>query len=114
MHYASLGFTTTPYGDGDGYGFADRDGVGLHLSAEGEPVHEHAAGVAYLYVDDADALYAQWTRPGIGGQTHPVHDTPYQLREGADVDPDGNLIRFGSPRPGADLPERIAEHLEST
>jgi DNA-binding MarR family transcriptional regulator/catechol 2,3-dioxygenase-like lactoylglutathione lyase family enzyme len=94
-HYAALGFRTLAYEGGDDYGFADRDGTGLHLaaSAEGE-VHPAAA---YLYVRDADALYAEWTRPGIGGHTHPVGPTPYQLREGSHVDPDGNLIRFGSP-----------------
>jgi hypothetical protein len=39
------------------------------------------------------------TRPGIGGHTRPAGPTPYQLREGAHIDPDGNLIRFGSPMP---------------
>jgi hypothetical protein len=103
-HYASLGFEVTPYADDDYYGFADRDGVGLHLSVEaghdheGEHDHEHV-GSAYLYVADADALYDEWARPGVGGQTHPVRDTPYQLREGAHIDVDGNLIRFGSPMP---------------
>jgi len=29
--------------------------------------------------------------------TRPVGDTPYQLREGWHIDPDNNLIRFGSP-----------------
>ena len=53
-------------------------------------------GAAYLYVLDADALYAEWARPGIGGQTRPVGPTPYGLREGSHLDPDGNLIRFGS------------------
>jgi DNA-binding MarR family transcriptional regulator len=95
-HYAALGFRTFAYEDGDDYGFANRDGTGLHLaaSAEGDAPHP---GAAYLYVRDADALYAEWTRPGIGGHTHPVRPTPYQLREGSHVDPDGNLIRFGSP-----------------
>jgi hypothetical protein len=46
---------------------------------------------------DADALYEEWSRPGIGGRTHPVGPTPYKLREGSHTDPDGNLIRFGSP-----------------
>ena len=46
---------------------------------------------------DADALYEEWTRPGIGGHTQPVGPTPYKLREGSHTDPDGNLIRFGSP-----------------
>jgi DNA-binding MarR family transcriptional regulator len=99
-HYAALGFDTHPYAGGDDYGFADREGAGLHLAGDPghDPAHSHAS--AYLYVRDADALYAEWTRPGIGGQTRPVGPTPYQLREGSHIDPDGNLIRFGSPMPG--------------
>jgi len=98
-HYAALGFDTFPYAGQDDYGFANREGLGLHLAGDPghDPAHGHAA--AYLYVRDADALYAEWTRPGIGGQTRPVGPTPYDLREGAHIDPDGNLIRFGSPMP---------------
>jgi Ser/Thr protein kinase RdoA (MazF antagonist) len=121
-HYASLGFTVEPYAGGRRYGFAARDAVSLHLSldeghgsrGEGhgpEAGHEHV-GTAYLYVDDADALYDEWARPGVGGLTRRVGDTPYQLREGSHVDPDGNLIRFGSPmpsRPG----ERLRAHLQA-
>jgi Ser/Thr protein kinase RdoA (MazF antagonist) len=114
-HYASLGFEVQPYEDGDGYGFADRDEVGLHLSLdEGhgpEADHQHV-GTAYLYVDDADALYDEWARPGTGGLTRRVNDTPYKLREGSHVDPDGNLIRFGSPMP-ARPGERLRAHLEA-
>ncbi len=99
VHYTALGFKTVAYPDGDDYGFANRDGIGLHLLVdhhhENEPSHHRAA--AYLYVHDADALYEEWSRPGIGGETLPVCSTPYKLREGAHVDPDGNLIRFGSP-----------------
>jgi uncharacterized glyoxalase superfamily protein PhnB len=94
------------YEGGAGYGFANRDGIGLHLAADheehedhGEPghTHEHQPAATYLYVRDADALYEEWTQPGIGGRTQPVEDTPYQMREGAHIDPDGNIIRFGSP-----------------
>jgi Ser/Thr protein kinase RdoA (MazF antagonist) len=66
-------------------------------------------GEAYLYVENADALFEEWGRPGIAGRTSPPGDTPYQLREGSDVDPDGNLIRFGSPLPQL----RLQSHLES-
>jgi DNA-binding MarR family transcriptional regulator len=95
-HYADLGFHTFAYEDGDDYGFADRDGSGLHLAAgpDDDPAH---ASSAYLYVRDADALYEEWSRPGVGGRTLPVGPTDYKLREGSHVDPDGNLIRFGSP-----------------
>jgi DNA-binding MarR family transcriptional regulator len=115
-HYAALGFETEPYEDGDEYGFASREGVQLHFAAHhdhgardqgagdhgagdrgaaGHAAAGHAAS-AYLYVQDADELYEEWSRPGIGGTTRPVHSTPYQIREGSHVDPDGNLIRFGS------------------
>src|SRR5580658_5025292 len=67
-HYASLGFEVEPYADGDGYGFAERDEVSLHLSLdEGhgpEAGHQHV-GTAYLHVEDADALYEEWARPGV-------------------------------------------------
>jgi DNA-binding MarR family transcriptional regulator len=96
-HYAVLGFDTVAYEGADDYGFANREGIGLHLAGDPghDPAHSHAS--AYLYVRDADALYAEWSRPGIGGQTLPPCSTPYRLREGAHIDPDGNLIRFGSP-----------------
>jgi len=93
-HYASLGFRTSAYADADYYGFADRDGTGLHLALR---EHEPHPAAAYLYVRDADALYEEWTRPGIAGHTHPAVPTDYGLREGSHTDPDGNLIRFGSP-----------------
>jgi DNA-binding MarR family transcriptional regulator len=92
-HYATLGFHTLADDGGDQYGFARRDGIGLHLSVQDAP----CPGSAYLYVRDADALYAEWSRPGIAGHTHPAGPTPYRMREGSHVDPDGNLIRFGSP-----------------
>ena len=118
-HYQALGFEVEPYSSGDEYGFADRDGVSLHLELDhghehgegGGHNHEHV-GAAYLYVEDADALYDEWARPGIGGLTRPVVDTPYKLRQGAHFDPDGNVIRFGSPMPGKPA-ERLRSHLQA-
>ncbi|MGH3156966.1 MAG: VOC family protein, partial [Streptosporangiaceae bacterium] len=107
-HYASLGFETSAYQDGDGYGFAGRDGAGLHLEAHSDhghedhghdghehDGHEHGAS-AYLFVRDADALYEEWSGPGIGGHTEPAEDKPWGMHEGTHTDPDGNLIRFGT------------------
>jgi DNA-binding MarR family transcriptional regulator len=96
-HYSALGFDTFAFEDGGDYGFANREGTGLQLAAD--PSHEPAdrGGSAYLFVRDADALFQEWTRPGVGGTTRAVAPTEYDLREGSHVDPDGNLIRFGSP-----------------
>jgi hypothetical protein len=51
----------------------------------------------YLYVSDANALYETWRAAGVGGRLQPPADTEYGLREFAHVDPDGNLLRIGSP-----------------
>lgn len=109
-HYASLGFATAAYEGGPDYGFAERDGVSLHLSAE--IGGSATSGVAYLYVEDADALYREWSGPGAQGVTRRPVDTPYLLREGVHHDPDGNLIRFGSPLPDEQV--RLRTHLENT
>lgn len=95
-HYSTLGFDSFAYEEGDEYGFANREGIGVHLASD--PDHDPSKGAStYLYVRDADALYDEWSRPGINGTTRPVGPTPYKLREGSHTDPDGNLIRFGSP-----------------
>ena len=58
-----------------------------------------APSVAYLVVGDADQLAAEWAGEGIGGRTNPPVDIPWGMREGTHFDPDGNLLRFGSPLP---------------
>ncbi|HEY1830011.1 MAG TPA: MarR family transcriptional regulator [Acidimicrobiales bacterium] len=96
-HYGTLGFRTESYDPG--YGFAHRDGIGLQLS--GHPEHDRGrdGSRAYLFVRDADALYAEWSGPGILGQTEPPGPMPWKMHEGIHTDPDGNVIRFGHPLP---------------
>lgn len=95
-HYSTLGFETHAEDGGDQYGFANREGMGVHLATDADLDPATNSTATYLYVLDADALYEEWSRPGIAGTTRPVRDTPYRMREGAHIDPDGNLIRFGS------------------
>lgn len=95
-HYRALGFAVRRYPPG-GYGFAARDGVELHLGVvTGEQRHPSSA---YLFVADADDLAGQWRAAGI--ELHPPQDTEWGQHEGAVVDPDGNVIRFGSPIRGS-------------
>jgi predicted enzyme related to lactoylglutathione lyase len=96
-HYARLGFMTSEYtgeSAAGGYGFARRDTVELHL---GTDPHDRPSSpaTAYLYVDDADALAAEWR--DAGADVRSPEDTPWGQREGVMIDPDGNIIRFGSP-----------------
>ena len=96
-HYARLGFTTSEYtGDSaaGGYGFARRDAVELHLGTV-PAGRTTSPATAYLFVDDADALAAEWRE--AGADVRSPEDTPWGRREGVMIDPDGNIIRFGSP-----------------
>ena len=93
-HYARLGFDVRR-DKGGGYGYATRDGVQIHLSRSHQHDPESMANVVYLYVDAADALYTEWCEPGITAGVRAPVDTEWRMREGAHIDPDGNLIRFG-------------------
>jgi predicted enzyme related to lactoylglutathione lyase len=90
-HYALLGFTTRTYEGGE-YGFATADGVEIHLGTSDDT---SARASAYLFVDDADDLAKTWQSAGV--IVHPPQDTEWGQHEGVVVDPDGNVIRFGSP-----------------
>jgi hypothetical protein len=96
--YRRLGFDVHAYDGPDRYGYADRDAVSLHLSEWTEHDPKRDGAVVYLYVSDADVLFAEWQAAGVEGRFVEPHDTPYQLREFAYVDPDGTAHRVGSPQ----------------
>jgi catechol 2,3-dioxygenase-like lactoylglutathione lyase family enzyme len=91
-HYSALGFRVQTYDAG--YGFAAWLGLELHvvLTPELDPARNPSA--AFLHVPDADAVAAAWAH--VEATTAP-EDMPWGVREGRHVDPDGNLLRFGSP-----------------
>jgi hypothetical protein len=99
--FSRLGFAAKAYGPAGAadpvYGFVSADKIELHLARvpELDPLANTSA--VYLYCDDADALYAAWSRADVGGRFHAPEDTEYDLREFAYVDPDGNLLRVGAP-----------------
>jgi catechol 2,3-dioxygenase-like lactoylglutathione lyase family enzyme len=102
-HYRRLGFEVRAYRPEDGapgYGYLHWDEVDLHLSRWDEHDPLTTASQVYLYVDDADALHTQWQAAGVEGRFIAPSDAEYGLREGAHVDPEGNLIRYGSWLPG--------------
>jgi catechol 2,3-dioxygenase-like lactoylglutathione lyase family enzyme len=79
-----------------------RGGLGLHffLHRDVDPLTTDFS--CYCYVDDADALYAEWNAIGVptdptnGSRLMAPDTTDYGMREFALVDPSGNLIRVGS------------------
>jgi len=91
-HYRRLGFDVRAY-EGGGYGFAWWHGIEIHLGVV--PDAHRRIGAAYLFVDDAGGLAATWRSAGV--EVRSPQDTEWGQHEGAIVDPDGNVIRFGSP-----------------
>lgn len=83
----------SPSGDTRAVGTAlQRGTVSIHLGLV--PEDDRRTSSAYVWVEDADQLAAEWRSAGV--QVHAPEDTEWGQHEGAVVDPDGNVIRFGS------------------
>ena len=95
-HYERLGFAVEAYDNADYYGYASRDGIEIHLAKVGQLDLRTTTSCAYLWVDDAAALHEEWAAAGVEGKMDAPTSTTYGIDEGAHIDPDGNLIRFGS------------------
>jgi hypothetical protein len=94
-HYEALGFAVRVHQSG--YATASRDRVNLHFRHEHEPGPAPLTpGAAYFAVDDAEALHAEWVAAGVG-ETSDLFDPGFGVWEAVHTDPDGNLLRFGSP-----------------
>ena len=98
--YSRLGFEQTGLWP-DEYLIVMRGDVGLHFFFAPDIDPWTSAAGCYLYVEDADSLFADFTQLGLPAEgiprLHgPVEATDYGLREFAVVDPDGNLLRIGS------------------
>jgi catechol 2,3-dioxygenase-like lactoylglutathione lyase family enzyme len=98
--YERLGFEQTGRWD-DEYLIVMRGEVGLHFVCDPGVDPYSTASACYLYVEDADALHAEYSELDLPGEGIPrLHGAPvetdYGLREFALVDPDGNLLRIGS------------------
>jgi hypothetical protein len=105
-HYVALGFSVHVHGGG--YGTVERDGVKIHFrhvpglgTATPDPEGSDAdpgtqQGAAYIAVDDAEALQAEWRAAGVG-ETGDLFNPGFGVWEAAHIDADGNMLRFGSP-----------------
>ena len=79
----------------ESYAFAHRNELTIHLAGGPASSERVGRGSIYMHVDDADALADEWRGAGVAFVE--PEDFEYGKREGSHEDPDGNLIRFGSP-----------------
>jgi len=92
--YIEAGFSSV---ESPRYAFLRWGPVEIHLGIFEELDPKTSSSACYLRVDDADAVHAAWIAAGVDGRFRPPADTSYRLREFNYVDPDGNLLRIGSP-----------------
>lgn len=87
--------SASPYAHTHRAATASLRGTGIEIHLGVVPDGDRRIGAGYLFVDDADRLAAEWRSAGV--EVHSPQDTEWGRHEGAVVDPDGNVIRFGSP-----------------
>jgi catechol 2,3-dioxygenase-like lactoylglutathione lyase family enzyme len=98
--YEKLGFTTRIHAQASPdappiYGFLSRDAIRLHLARTADLDPHTNTSAIYLYVDDPDALFREWSAAAPAGCLEPPEDRDWGMREMTYVDPDGNLLRIG-------------------
>ena len=97
-----LGFEclgTWPKDEPPFYAIVARDHHAIHFRCAEPPAHkldkyEEELLDAYIHVEDADALYAEYAARGVEF-TRGLNNTPWQCREFVVKDSDGRLLAFG-------------------
>ena len=82
------------------YAIVARDRHAIHFRCAEPPTpnsakYEEELLDAYLHVEDADALHAEYAARGVQF-TRDLGDTPWQMREFVIKDCDGRLLAFGA------------------
>ena len=82
------------------YAIVERDGHAIHFRCAAPPTpnpgkYENEFLDAYLFVEDADALHAEYAAKGVD-IVRGLADTPWNCREFVVMDCDGRLLCFGA------------------
>jgi ankyrin repeat protein len=99
-HYERIGFALTLPVRSElaaaEFAIMERDRVELHFALKPEHDPRRTAMWIYVGVEDADTIAEEFDLAGAA-QGRTPRDTDYGMRELAHIDPDGNLLLFGSP-----------------
>lgn len=88
-----LGFHASTWGEPASFAILQRGTVTIGLATVAKPAVS-SNWAAYVYVADADALYAEFVAEGVQIVDAPTTQ-PYNCRDFVVDDPDGHMICFG-------------------
>ena len=91
--FEGAGFETSLHDDTYAFAHRARD-VTIHL-AQALGDEPPGRGALYIHCQEADRVAEEWRQAGI--EVDGPRDEDYGMREGSITDPDGNVVRFGSP-----------------
>lgn len=98
--YEKLGFSGVLHASGS-YAFVTRGDLELHFFPHPALQPRECYAGCYLRVADVDAMHAAFATAGLPRKgiprLEPVEDKPWQMREFALLDEDGNLVKVGTP-----------------
>jgi hypothetical protein len=91
--FERAGFQVSFHDDTYAFAYRERD-LTIHV-AQAAGDERPGCGALYIHCQDADRVAEEWRQAGI--EVDGPRDEDYGKREGSITDPDGNVIRFGSP-----------------
>lgn len=93
FYQEKLGFDRVGWKDKN-YAVIGRDKIEIHFWKCNNKIHpEHTS--CYIRVKDVDQLYEEMKQAGVVHPNGPIANKPWNIREFAILDEDGNMIKFG-------------------
>lgn len=93
FYQTKLGFDRVGYKDKD-YAVVCRDKIEIHFWKCTNKIHPQNTS-CYIRVKDVDGLYEEMKQAGVVHPNGPLTNQPWNIREFAILDEDGNMIKFG-------------------
>ena len=93
FYQTKLGFDRLGYKDKD-YAVLCRDKIEIHFWKCNDKIHPENTS-CYIRVHNVDGLHAEMKAAGVVHPNGPLTNQPWNIREFAILDEDGNMIKFG-------------------
>jgi uncharacterized glyoxalase superfamily protein PhnB len=93
FYQEKLGFDRVGWKDKN-YAVIARDKIEIHFWKCNNKIHPQNTS-CYIRVKDVDGLYEEMQAAGVVHPNGPIANQPWNIREFAILDEDGNMIKFG-------------------